>query len=119
MSFYPRLQNTVSRLIGQFGQEITIVRESAGSVDPVTGEVTAGDDQSFTLSGIVRRYPNNLIDGTRIQATDREVVLEPKDENVPMLTDRIRLNNRDYPIEEIQVTDPAGLPLVFFARIRG
>lgn len=117
MSFYADMQATAARLIDQFGRDVVLVRESGGGIDPVTGAVTTGTDDSVTVRGIVRRYPNSLIDGTRIQATDREVVVEAKEQ--PLMTDRVRIDGKDYPVEEIQTTDPAGTPLVYFVRVRG
>ena len=117
MSFYADMQATAARLIDQFGRDVVLVRESGGSIDPLTGTATAGTDSSVTVRGIVRRYPNSLIDGTRIQSTDREVVVEAKEQ--PLMTDRIRIDSNDYLVEEIQTTNPAGTPLVYFIRVRG
>lgn len=106
---------TASRLIASYGKSMTLVRNN-DSIDPVTGVNTPGSDQQFSVNGIFKLYPDNLIDGTRITASDRLIVLDNGVE--PLLTDTIEINGALWPIEEIKTSEPADDTLVYFVRVR-
>ena len=144
MSFYAGLQNTAARLLEQFGQTVFLNRFSGGEIDPVTGQDTT-TTETLTTVGVLRRLPDELIDGTRIKTTDRELVLTPQGEllqnvewgsevinwdveqlvygSIPVDVDpekanKVIVNGEEFTIEEVQTSSPAGLPLVYFVRVR-
>ena len=114
--FYPKLAATVSRLVGLRGQTVTLKRSTGGTIDPVTGTVTAGTTTNFTTLGMPQSYPDSLIDGTRIQASDRIMVLTPAVK--PLLTDTLSFDGQDWTIISIKTTNPAGTPVVYFVQVR-
>lgn len=114
--FYTQMAATASRLIGKYGQAISIKRTTGESVDPVTGIVTAGTTSTLATTGILQRYPDALIDGTRILTADRLAMLAPTRE--PALTDKLAFGGKDWPIVSIQTANPAGTPLVYFVQVR-
>jgi hypothetical protein len=116
MSFYAGLQSTASRLLEQFGQVVTFKRTTGGGIDPVTGQDTTTTDTLETV-GVLRRYPDSLIDGTRIQATDRELVVRATD-LTPVINDSVTVNGEEFTIEDINTSTPAGTDLVYFVRVR-
>ena len=115
MSFYSNLASTASRLISKYGQSLLLVR-SGDSVDPVTGTVTTGSDINFKIMGILQTYPDNLIDGTRIKASDRLVIIDGS--VTPLLTDKIKLESQEWNIESIKTSNPSGTRLVHFVQAR-
>lgn len=114
-AFYDRLASTASRLIAKYGQSMLLVR-SGDSVDPVTGVTTSGSGTNIKVNGILQKYPDNLIDGTRIKASDRLVIIDGTSE--PLMSDLVKINNQDWSIESIQTSNPAGTALVFFVQTR-
>jgi hypothetical protein len=84
--FYDDMAATALELLAEFGQSVTLSRTTGGSIDPVTGAVTAGTDASVITTGLIKPYPDKMIDGTRILASDRELVLS--NEQVPLSTDK-------------------------------
>jgi len=116
MSFYADLQSTASRLLEQFGQVVTFTRTTGGGIDPITGQDTTTTEALETV-GVLRRFPDNLIDGTRIQATDRELVVRATD-LTPVINDSVTVNGEEFTIEEINTSTPAGTDLVYFVRVR-
>ena len=115
MSFYDDMASTSSRLISRFGQIFMLVRE-VDSIDPVTGVNTEGATRRYQVNGLLKTYPDNLIDGTRIKHSDRLIILDAKLE--PLLTDKIRIQNNDWNIENIKASSPAGVALVYFVQVR-
>ena len=113
-SFYSRLALTSSRLIEKYGQSIMLVRPG-DSVDPVTGVTTSGSDIRYKLNGILQKYPDNLIDGTRIKSSDRMLILSGEVE--PLITDKVTIGSTDWAIESIQTSNPAGTALVYFIQL--
>lgn len=113
---YAPIAATALRLLQNFGQSITLVRVSGESTDPVTGVVTSGADASVTTTGIMKMYPQKMIDGTRILATDREMVLS--NEHTPVATDQVRIGTEDWTIVDIKTISPAGTDLVYFVQVR-
>jgi len=115
MSFYSNLANTASRLINKYGQNILIVR-SGDSVDPVTGVTTSGSDINYKTMGILQTYPDNLIDGTRIKASDRLVIIDGS--ITPLIDDKIKLESQNWNVESLKTSNPAGTSLVHFVQVR-
>ena len=114
MSFYPRLAAAASRLIAKYGQPVNLVRGGT-TINPITGAAT-GQTQTLTTVGIFQRIPTDLIDGSRILATDRLLLIDGS--VIPDMGDRVTVQGKTYNIEEITETNPAGLPLTFALRVR-
>lgn len=115
MSFYGDLADTASRLIGVYGKDIMIKR-SDDSIDPVTGVTTSGATQYYKTKGMFKIIPDDLVDGTRIMASDRMIVLSSDFE--PELTDAVMINDNPWTIQEIKTSEPSNTVLVYFVRVR-
>lgn len=117
MSFdYAKMAATALRLLEKFGMTVTLVRTTGGSIDPVTGAVVAGTSANQTTTGLLRKYPDNLIDGTRIMTGDRQAVLS--NEVRPLLTDRLRVAGEDWNVMGIETVKPTDTTLVYFVQVR-
>lgn len=116
MSFYDDMAAVATDLLTKFGQPITLRRNVGASVDPVTGAVTSGTSDDQATVGVLRIYPAKLVDGTRIQAGDRELVIDASVQ--PLMTDKPVLGGMDWTIVAIETASPAGIPLVYFIQVR-
>ena len=115
-AFYARRAAGVAKLLARRGQTISVTRTAGGSVHPVTGVVTPGTTQTLSAKGIMRPYPDKLIDGTRITASDREVILDDSFE--PALTDLLQIGGQSWSVQEVTAVNPAGTPIVYRVRAR-
>lgn len=117
MSFdYAKMATTALRLLAKFGAPVTLVRTTGGSIDPVTGAVIAGSSANQTTTGLLRRYPDGLIDGTRIMTGDRQAVLS--NEVRPLLTDRLQVAGENWSVMSIETVKPTDTTLVYFVQVR-
>jgi hypothetical protein len=114
--FYDDMAATALELLAEFGQSVTLSRTTGGSIDPVTGAVTAGTDASVITTGLIKPYPDKMIDGTRILASDRELVLS--NEQVPLSTDKPVIGGEEFAIVDIKTVSPAGTDVVYFCQAR-
>jgi len=116
MSFYEDRAVSAGKLISKFGQTVTVTRTSGEEVDPITGTVTAGTEETFLPKGIFQKIPDSLIDGSRITDSDRMLIL---DDTVAVdQSDTITISGQEWPIQDIKPSNPAGTPLVYFVRVR-
>lgn len=119
---YSTLIATAARLIDRFGRDVTRTRLPASqTTNPVTGAVVCYNDEqevipcapsTDTFRGINQRIPLALVDGVRVLATDRMLVLEAAAE--PRMTDKFD----GYNVEEIQEIRPANDSICWFVRVR-
>ena len=116
MSLYSDLATTAKSLLAEFGQTITITRSTAGTYDAVTGAVTAGTTATYLAKGVLKQYKSNLIDGTRILSTDRELIIDDTIE--PFLDDIITIGGASWSAIMVGETNPAGTPLVYKVQVR-
>ena len=114
MSFYSNLAATASRLLTKYGQDVVLKRTTGVTINPVTG-VETGSETTILTTGILKTYPDNLIDGSRITSSMRMLVLTSAVE--PVLSDKVTIQNQDWNIEEIQTANPAGTTLVYMVRV--
>lgn len=107
---------TALGLLTKFGQSITLSRETGGSIDPVTGAVTPGADASVTTTGILLKYPDMMIDGTRILDSDRRLLIS--NEQIPQPSDKPLIDSQEWAIVNIETLSPAGTDVIYELQVR-
>jgi len=115
-AFYNSIAATASKLITKFGAVGEIKRTTGDSIDPVTGNITAGTTVTYTPNTIVQKYADELVDGARILSSDRLIILDNTVE--PISTDTITIGGENWSIVSIRESNPAGIPLVYFVQAR-
>ena len=116
-AFYTEMAEVAVELINEFGAPVKLNRVTGETYDPVTGETVPGADDSKNTTGLLTSFPTDLIDGTRILATDKRLIIdgsvEPIMSDVPEM-----LGEKLGTIVHIDKKSPAGVPLVYFLQVR-
>lgn len=115
-AFYTRMAATASKLLNKFGGAVTVVRNVGGSVNPVTGVVTPGSNTTLTGKGLLNKFSDDLIDGTRIKASDRLLMLDSSFE--PVMTDKPTIASQNWTIVEIRTIKPANVAVMYALQVR-
>ena len=113
---YAKSAATADRLITRFGQAATLIRQvqiSGPDYDPTFAK------QSRDCTIAVLDYENREIDGTRIQAGDKKVLvsavgLSPE----PSTVDRIDIGDEEHAIISVKPLSPAGTPVFYEVQAR-
>jgi hypothetical protein len=112
-AFYDELATVARDLLREFGQPIVFTRVTGEVRNPANGAVIKpGTTATLTANGLVVPIKAHLIDGTRIKASDKVLILDDTFE--PLMTDKVE----GWAIQEIESKAPAGTPLVYFVRVR-
>ena len=136
-AFYDRMAATVTKLLTEYGTAVNIVRPAL-NFDNATNKPTSGGNTVIASIGVFREIARRLVDGTRIQSGDRELVMVP-DVEVRM-GDRIDVSSigdttattvggapgiilgagvaGSWAIQEINEVRPAGTILAYVVRVR-
>lgn len=136
-AFYDRMAATATRLLTEYGTAVNIVRPAL-NFDNATNKPTSGGNTVIASIGVFREIARRLVDGTRIQSGDRELVMVP-DVEVRM-GDRIDVSSigdttattvggapgiilgagvaGSWAIQEINEVRPAGTILAYVVRVR-
>ena len=115
-AFYTGLAATALRLLTKFGTTVTITRTTGQSIDPVTGVVTPGTTANLSTTGLLKKYPDDLMDGTRIMTGDRSLILSNEVE--PLLTDNPVIGGESWSVVSIETVKPTSVALVYFVQVR-
>lgn len=113
---YDSMASTALALLENFGFDITLTRTTGASVDPVTGVETPGTDASVPTTGLIKPYPDRMIDGKRILASDRQLILSNEQEPLP--ADKPLVNGENWSIVDIITVSPAGTVVVYMVQVR-
>ena len=117
MADYTKKAASAKKLIEKSGGAVVLVRESGGSYNPITGATIAGSDASVTTEGVLTKYPNSMIDGTRILQGDRKLILSNSHEPLP--TDRVTIKGEDWSIVGIEgLTPDLSTDIIYFVQVR-
>lgn len=113
------LSLTATSLIKSLGDEthVKITRKSAGTYDPVAGTTTGQISSVIPVVGVVVRLDSALIDGTRIKATDKMIILDKAVE--PAYTDLIKFSGLDHTVVQIDEVNHAGIIQLYKVVCRG
>lgn len=115
---YERAAATAQRLIDKFGQRGSLRVETPGSgpsYDP--GEPTLTDHDA-TMA--VLKFHKDDIDGTRIEATDKRILIAAKDLAVEPATDHrvVDAAGKAYSVIDVDPLSPAGVPVFYWVQGR-
>lgn len=116
---YAKTAETARKLLNKFGHgtRVKIEREVGGGQDPVTGIVTPGTKETHFVSGVLVNYDLKEIDGTRIQANDRKLIIDGTVE--PLMTDIIMIGDEYLGvIINIAPTKPADKAVIYELQVR-
>jgi hypothetical protein len=117
-AFYNEMAGVARELLADFGATISITRTTGRVESDITGAVTsAGSVATYLPKGILKEYNNMQIDGSKIQTGDKLLVLD--DTVLPLMTDKPIVNGKTWNIMDIEIKEPAGIPLVYLVQIRG
>lgn len=102
---YTRARATAQSLIRKFGQSATITRKtSSGNAWDPTNSTTG-----YTCQAVVLNYADNLVDGTRIKASDRMVYVSTEGLSInPTTADTLTVGSITYTIVGVKPLSPGG-----------
>lgn len=113
---YAKMAATAKRLLTRFGSTVQIKRTTGGTYDPITGATTPGTETTYEPKGVLTKYPDRLIDGTRILQSDRKLILDDTVE--PNASDKPVVQGEEWTVQEISTISPAGTPIIYEVRVR-
>jgi hypothetical protein len=113
------LSATATALMKSLGDEtyVTITRKSGGTFDPVEGTTTGAVTNILPAVGVVVKLDSRLVDGTRIKATDKMILLDK--EVTPLYTDLITFGGIDHTVVDIGEINHAGITQLWKVICRG
>lgn len=121
MTFYSSLAADALTLLREFGQAVTLTRASgsAPTYDPATSTATAVAPATYTGTGAVFDYSQRDIDGTSVRMGDRRVLLATSGMVMPRTGDTITIGSTVLTVVTGREINPAGVPVLFEAQVRG
>jgi hypothetical protein len=118
MSFYQDMQSTAAELLTEFGQAVTLSRQTAGAYNPATG-AAAVTVTTQTGTGAIFDYGSRDIDGTLIKQGDKKLLLAALGITAPQVDDTVTVNGVVYTIVLIKALNPAATAVMYICTIRG
>lgn len=112
MSQSARIAANTKSMISRSGETFTLARTTGGSINPVTGAVTAGTTTTYSPKGIYLKINSRDIDDTRIKADDKMIMLDNTIE--PLKSDKINGLN----IVDVQTLKFAGVGIAYKVQAR-
>lgn len=114
---YARAKATADRLLARFGQEGSIKRPTTTGpdYDPVPGT-----PETYPATFAVMDYATNQIDGSRILANDRRVIMAKGGLTIePLPSDRlVQADASEYAIVSVKPMSPAGAVVYYEIQAR-
>lgn len=124
MSFdYAATAANARRLLANFGQPVTLTRQTGGTHDPVTGQTSGETPATYTTDGVLLNYGTKESGelrraGVDIVSTDRKLICGTFDVE-PALSDVITAGGKDWTIMRTKTLDPAGTSVLHEIQLRG
>lgn len=119
-AFYDRMADTALRLIGLYGQTMTLREVTPGTYDPSTGETSPDAATETSVSGVLIEYTGQeRQNNSLIQQGDKKVLMPAKGLAKPSLNSKILIQSELWTIvPPLKVMNPAGTPLVYELQVR-
>lgn len=117
MSLYDQFLAKGLELISKYGKDIQLVSKTVGSYSAATNSFTGDSEVSQTVKGIQREYLQKEIDGTIIQAQDRQYLISASGITAPKPEDTL-IDGVTYNIINVNEIAPGGTAIVYKLQVR-
>lgn len=118
MSFYTDLQADAAGLLAEFGQQVMLRRQHAGSYDPATGTASVETADYFGSAVLLDFSGYELANNASIQTGDKRILLSAVDLPQPMPGDLIYLDSVQWAVKASTSVAPAGTAVLYDAHVR-
>jgi len=135
VTFYDEMASMATELLTEFGQEIVLTRPSL-NFSNITNKPISGGKTNLTTICVLTNRDRSLVDGTRIQDTDRVMVIDASVS--PRMGDLLDVSGMvttesvgaapgiilspgqalSWTIVAIKDVNPAGTPICYFVQVR-
>lgn len=113
---YSPAQKSAERMIERYGADATLLRPTASG--PAYNP-TPGAPVSLPVVAVTSTYGLREIDGTRILATDRRVLLAGRNLAIePATSDRLKVGATEYAIVDVRVVKPGATVIYYELQVR-
>lgn len=113
---YARSTATADRLLAKFGQTGTLKRPT--STGPAHNP-TEGEPDEHACTFVVEEFKAFEIDGSRVLATDKKVLLAKGSLTIePTTTDKLMIGGIPHSIVRIEPVAPGGVTVMYMAQCR-
>jgi hypothetical protein len=113
---YAGLSVRAATLLASAGGPITIQRTTGAAFNAVTGQFSGGTVSSLTSTGAILPFSDSVIDGTRIQKGDKQIIL---DQSVtPVLADKFLVDGEYWNCLNVETISPNGINVIHKVHIR-
>lgn len=117
MSFYSELATDADALLTEFGQSVTVRRQSAGAYNPDTGASSITTTDVIGHGAVFDRNAKD-IDGAMIQHGDKQLLLSASGMAKPSTADTVIIGGESWRVIDPQEISPAGIPVLYDINIR-
>ena len=120
MTLAADLSGDVFAALTEYGRTATLRKVTEGTYDPTTGTTTGGGTTDATVTiGPLLSYKNFEIDGTRIKAEDRKVIMATSGvATAPDSGDRIIIGSTTYTVITMKAYDVNGTTFAYVLQVR-
>lgn len=106
------------RLLARFGAPLKVYRRTEGAYDPATG-IASVAESAMTLNGVITDYSARQVDGDRIRAGDKRVLLDPSGvSKFPEVGDYMVIGGSNHMIVATSHVNPAGTVVLLDCTVR-
>ena len=116
MTFTSNMAATTLRLLTNYGQAITVVRDVTGAYDSSAGTVTDSSDISYSGYGYPEQYASSLIDGVLVKQQD--VKLTFSSTTSPAVNDIFTVSSVAYTALNVEKITAQGSNIVYIVQLR-
>lgn len=114
---YVQSAATATRLIGQFGRDVTLKQYTIGTYDPILGTNAVTITDRTTKAAIFDFAEGQTLQaGNLIQAGDKRCLMNVS--YTPNLQDHVVIGSKEYVILSVGEVNPAGTAILFELHLR-
>lgn len=114
MNFYTATAAEAHALLSEFGQRVTLTKNSAGAYNPATGSATVTSVAQSTV-GAVLEFADGVTNfaGALVTKDSKRVLLSTVGIDAPAVDDTIAAGGKTYTVLQVKATRPAGVPVLY------
>lgn len=108
----------IAKTLQKKGQPMTLTRAIAGTFDPVTGGMTGGSLQAFTVYGITKSYKLSDVNAANslILSGDKQAIIEATVE--PLVGNALTVMGEVWQVISVNELSPQGVALMYYCQCR-